>query len=184
VNPAAKAVLVPPRPNPGPEPLPQRFMTGELILVVLLLVVGTLSLLGRLRLRDRRRVPGAVRRTPQETFDSRRDQMTAWSAAVREALAVRFGASFIARTTEEIASDTILAETLGPEPWARLVLFLSEADRAKFDDREGRQPPLPCESLNWLAEFLVTPKEQPAGTVGPMLQRNRSPCHAAVNRRD
>ena len=43
-----------------------------------------------------------------------------------------------------------------------LVRFLSDADRAKFDDREGLQPPLPGSAPEWLARF-VSSSEPAAG---------------------
>jgi hypothetical protein len=88
--------------------------------------------------------------------------MAAWSIAVREALVARFGASWRARTTEEIAADATLAEALGPEPTARLVEFLSDADRAKFDDRDGLQPPVPDDLPDWLIAFVAPTSNVPA----------------------
>lgn len=82
--------------------------------------------------------------------------MAAYSAAVRSALAARFGAQWNARTTEEIADDATLAEAIGPERSAQLVEFLSLADRAKFDDREGVQSPLPDAAPEWLAGFVAS----------------------------
>jgi hypothetical protein len=85
--------------------------------------------------------------------------MAAWSTLVRNALAARFGGRWHARTTEEIAAEPDLAETLGTARAAELVRFLVQADLAKFDDRDGHQPPLPdLESApEWLAELLAWP---------------------------
>jgi hypothetical protein len=84
--------------------------------------------------------------------------MAAWSDAVRAALTARLGVHWQARTTEEIASDTLLAETFGPEAAVDLVRFLGLADCAKFDDREGLQPPHPLSEVAapWLVEFVAS----------------------------
>lgn len=60
--------------------------------------------------------------------------MIAWSVALRESLAGRFGPSWRAKTTEEIATDPRLSEALGDERTGRLLSFLAAADRAKFAD--------------------------------------------------
>lgn len=157
MNPTGKAVLVPPRPNLGPEPMPGRPATAWLFLIVLLVAGGAVALLKILRSRGR---PRAARALPLEAtagpFASRRDQMIAWSAAAREALAARSGPQWRARTTEEIAAETSLAGTLGDDLAAQLVGFLTEADRAKFDDRDGLQPPLPGDLPGWLAAFVAS----------------------------
>ncbi|MEA2630516.1 MAG: hypothetical protein QOE66_735 [Chloroflexota bacterium] len=166
MNPAGEAVLVPPRPNPGPEPMPQRPSSEGLVLVVLLIAAGALNLIGLVhsfrKHRRRNRLRVESHGIPDGPFVARRDQMAAWSAAVRAALTARFGAYWSARTTEEIAADRSLAEALGPETAELLVRFLSDADRAKFDDREGLQPPLPGSAPEWLARF-VSSSEPAAG---------------------
>src|SRR5262249_29502606 len=93
---------------------------------------------------------------PDGPFATRRDQMDAWSTATRAALAARFGAAWQARTTEEIAADPGLSATLHVETIAGLVAFLGDADRAKFDDRQGLQPPSPSPAPDWLARFLAS----------------------------
>lgn len=62
--------------------------------------------------------------------------MIAWSGAVRDALSVRFGNVWLAKTTEEIAADPGLLLAIGAERLEWLVEFLREADRAKFSDTE------------------------------------------------
>ena len=49
-------------------------------------------------------------------------------------MAGTFGSAWLAKTTEELADETILIATIGPEHAAHLVAFLAEADRAKFAD--------------------------------------------------
>ncbi len=57
------------------------------------------------------------------------------AGAARRALAARFGASWLAKTTEEIAAGTDLIEVFGFETTDRLLDLLREADRAKFSTR-------------------------------------------------
>jgi hypothetical protein len=145
-NSAAKAVLVPPRPNLGPEPLPRSLSITALVLAGLLVAAVAATVLARLvrfRRQRRDRRDTAPFEAPAGPFDSRGEQMAAWSLAIRAALAARFGGHWHARTTEEIAADPIVAERLGPELATALVRFLAVADLAKFDDRDGLQPPLP-----------------------------------------
>ncbi len=169
LNSAAKAVLVPPRPNLGPEPLPRSLSITQLVLAGVLLAglaIMVLSGLIRIRRRRRRRFDKPPIAVPAGPFASRREQMAAWSTAIRAALAVRLGGHWNARTTEEIAADQTLLERLGPEPAAELVRFLALADLAKFDDREGLQPPLPDPDLapGWLAALVASalPSSVPA----------------------
>jgi hypothetical protein len=61
-----------------------------------------------------------------------RDQIITWAEAVRGGLVARFGDSWRAKTTEEIALDESLVPALGEEEAGRLVRFLNQADRAKF----------------------------------------------------
>lgn len=162
LNSAAKAVLVPPRPNLGPEPLPPTLSMGELIfagvLVTALVAIVLSGLIRVYRRRRRNRQVSAPLEPPAGPFASRREQMAAWSTALRTALAVRFGGHWQARTTEEIAADPTLADSLGPEPAAELVRFLVLADLAKFDDRDGLQPPLPDPDLapGWLIALAAS----------------------------
>jgi hypothetical protein len=163
VNSPGKAVLVPPRPNLGPESLPRELSALGLLAWVSIPVSAVIAsivlmrVIRQARLRERLRLKRAADLvSPADTFATRREQMAAWSASVRAVLAARFGAHWQARTTEEVASDSTLAETLGTEPAVELVRFLARADRAKFDDREGLQPPLSRSEVAspWLVEFV------------------------------
>lgn len=125
-------VLVPPRPNPGPEPL-DRAEPSWPWPVVAGVVVGLVALAvwkGRGRVRSREGRP-AVRSAPGES-STPRARMVGLSAAVREALVVRFDETWRAMTTEEIASNPTVSEVFGAEEAERLVAFLSAADRVKF----------------------------------------------------
>lgn len=132
-----RAVLVPPRPNLGPDPLPQsttQAVTLAASAVALgLLVIGTFWI--RRRINARRRLAVVLVPPPSPTVvepDSSREWMIAWSDSVRETLVHRFGPSWRAKTTQEIALDERLPSVLGAEQTARLLTFLSEADHAKF----------------------------------------------------
>jgi hypothetical protein len=168
INPGARAVLVPPRPNLGPEPLGRSIWGDEAILAGLLVTTvaasGLVAFLRyrRRRLRARPEAAGSV--PPRGPFATRREQMAAWSTLVRTALAARFGGGWHARTTEEIAAEAALVETLGAERAGELVRFLVQADLAKFDDRDGLQPPLPDleAAPEWLAALLASASPAPA----------------------
>jgi hypothetical protein len=146
--------------------LPRALSNEALLVIVSLVVMAALGLLGLRRVVRRRRArQGPARRdAPTGPFGSRREQMAAWSAAVRAALASRFGDHWRARTTEEIAADVDLAEALGGERREELVQFLARADLAKFDDREGLQPPLPDPpgAPLWMVEFVAAAASAPA----------------------
>ena len=165
MNPPSEAVLVPPRPNLGPEPPPGDPTTAAVVLAILLFSALTMTTAGLRLLRARRRRRAARPDSPGPPtgpFATRREQMAAWSAAVRDALAVRQGPQWRARTTEEIAADATLAATLGPALAARLVELLTLADRAKFDDVDGLQPPWPDLATGWLVDFVAGSSTVPA----------------------
>lgn len=126
------AALVPPRPNLGPEPFPEPepvwpWLAGPAVAVGLLLA--------GLRLRRRRRRAGspAVHAPPDAPAPgTSAGGVVAHADAVRAALVARFGATWRAKTTEEIAGDPGPAEAFGTATAERLNLLLREADRAKF----------------------------------------------------
>jgi hypothetical protein len=128
-----------------------------LVFLVLGLISGALLLwfLRRLRKRDRLRAERIEKACLAGVPGSRRDQLIARSRAVRAALAARFGPSWRARTTEEIAADPALAERVGTDQAARLVAFLREADRAKFAGEADLGPPEPPAAFAWLDELLA-----------------------------
>ncbi|WP_422931492.1 hypothetical protein [Singulisphaera sp. PoT] len=157
MNEEPKTVLLPPRPNLGPEPLVLVQSQRELIFAGLFAFVFALFLLiwftRRRRARRRATFPGLVLPSSGGSDDSEREQMIAWSLAVREALATRFGNVWKARTTEEIASDAALLAQFGEERSERLIRFLREADRAKFADASSASP-LAQFDFEGLAEFV------------------------------
>lgn len=116
--------LVPPRPNLGPEPLPGPWPWASVGGAVgIAIVVGLWAWLSLRRRKPIEREADTEARPP--TLLSR-------AADLRATLAERFGPGWIARTTEEVLGDEMLAERLGPERHARLEDLLRAADRAKF----------------------------------------------------
>lgn len=109
------------------------------------------------RRRARRPAPAVRPDLPGEGTESARERMIAWSVAIRESLAVRFGPAWRAKTTEEIAGDPRLAAALGAERTARLLEFLAAADRAKFagSDEAGSAIDVSEAELRELTESVV-----------------------------
>ncbi len=146
----SRAVLVPPRPNLGPEPLtgPESVAGTWLALGLVLGLVALLLGWRRLRVKARRVEPqAALAALLDRTPDSPRERMIAWSEAVREAVVVRFGPAWRAKTTEEMGADSTLLDALGPERTAELVRFLKASDRAKFAARD--EPLADAQSDAW-----------------------------------
>jgi hypothetical protein len=131
----SSAALVPPRPNLGPEPMAETnrpgWVTWVTVAVVLaLLVVAT-------RRRRTRQKPVVADTTSHEATESSdlvspRERLIAQADLIRSVLVARFGESWRAKTTEEIAAMPDLFDALDPESAARLIAFLRESDRAKF----------------------------------------------------
>ncbi len=164
MSPPSRAVLVPPRPNLGPEPLPpSRLSTGPLVLGGLALAfLIAIALVARRRRRPRRSRTTATQAPPRARNgdpSSPRDRMIDWSDAVREALVARFGPAWRAKTTEEIAVEDALVPALGDEQAALLVRFLAAADRLKFaqEGEPAREPA--AHSVEdwepWVAAFVI-----------------------------
>ena len=175
MNPSKTGVLVPPRPNPGPEPWTETrpwsadFPILGWIVAVAIVIIGFGRRLRWLRARSRHpsRTSGSTA-APGGAPPSRRERQIALSRELREALAARFGPAWLSKTTEEIAHETALAEAFGPEVTARLIRFLQEADRAKFADLDAGEPPStlrPDHGEDWVEEFL--------GAEGPHAERSR-----------
>src|SRR5262249_52879285 len=89
-----------------------------------------------------------------ERLSSFEAPMALWSAQIRDALIVRFGPAWGAKTTEEIAAEPALAAALGPEGAEQLVRFLHEADRARFAGTEAAAAHGP-EWAAWVAAFVA-----------------------------
>lgn len=133
MNPAAKTIYIPPRPNLGPDPLAES--SPWLGIALVLSLVASTFLVWRLRRRQPTRPTKQDRPSvPADGADSPRERMIAWSLSLRASMAVTFGPTWLAKTTEEIADDPALSDAIGPEHAAQLLAFLAEADRTKFAD--------------------------------------------------
>jgi hypothetical protein len=88
---------------------------------------------------------------------SPRERLIARADSVRNALIARFGESWQAKTTEEIAIELETLAAFDAETIVSLVALLRESDLAKF----SRQIDIPAEQTiqgwdNWVAGFLET----------------------------
>lgn len=126
--------LVPPRPNLGPEPWPEPAATPWL--AIAMSAAAIVALLAAWAWRRRKAPRG--RQTPSTPGASAaadpgpRGRLVSLSESVRDALTTRFGQSFRARTTEELAVDDRLVELLGEDGFRDLMQFLDRVDRVKF----------------------------------------------------
>jgi hypothetical protein len=124
--------LVPPQPNLGPEPWPSGPPVTTIVLATAAFVVF-LAGLRWWRLGRRRRPSPAGAGLPVGTAEcTPRDQIIALSAELRQALALRLGPVWRAKTTEEVAIDQELESLLGREHLEELSRFLDRVDRLKF----------------------------------------------------
>lgn len=143
--------LVPPRPNLGPEPwaAPRALDPLWLLMIIPLsaAVIGVCSWLFR---RGFSR-PGPEIANSGAPDTTPRGRLVALSISTKNALAVRFGATWRAKTTEELADEPILVELLGPEPLADLIKFLDRIDRLKFAPERSNhiRQPLENELADW-----------------------------------
>ncbi|SIO14369.1 hypothetical protein SAMN05444166_2681 [Singulisphaera sp. GP187] len=157
MNPEAKTVYTPPRPNLGPDPLAESPPWFE-IAVVLAFAFLVSAFLVRRRRRRKRATPATNPPpiVPVEGADSPRERMIAWSRSIRESMAETFGASWLAKTTEELANDPSLINAIGPEHAAQLLTFLADADRTKFADAlELPASPLADSELRELIDIIA-----------------------------
>jgi hypothetical protein len=148
-----------PRPNLGPEPLPATPSSApRLILVSLAIAWVFVSALRIWRPRGQTTtIPAAsVIRTPNEL----RSPMATWAEAVRERLVARYGPSWAAKTTEELASRPELAEQFTPEQASQIIAFLQAADRVKFA-HDGEEPAQRETWEGWVSEFLASADAEP-----------------------
>ncbi|QEH38234.1 hypothetical protein OJF2_68320 [Aquisphaera giovannonii] len=177
-EPAAKT-LVPPRPNPGPEPLVEPAIgLPQVAAVALGLLV--LAILGTwlLRRRDRARGGPSPAGAADAFDDSPSGRVAVLALRARQSLASRFGPQLHARTTEEIALDDRLREALGPDRMGPLLLLLEAADRCKFAPARSPDDDATLEEhlLGWtsLAESLHNGQVKAAARSSDPPPRHRS----------
>jgi hypothetical protein len=160
-------VLVPPRPNLGPEPWtepqglarsPFSIAAGLGTLVVVLLVTW---LLRRRRLRHARQAPRTSTLEPSD--DSPHGRIVRLAADVRQVLSAQLGPTMRARTTEELAADPLVQERLGAEQFELLIQLLSRADLWKFapPSENGHSDSLATEIPAWEALVATLGRRQP-----------------------
>ncbi len=152
--------LVPPRPNLGPEPWPETSPFQMVWMVVagaaLLVVAWFLWRIVRRRLARSLEKPAAA----DALDDTPRGRLVALSGSAKSALAARFGSTWRAKTTEELAVEPALAELLGPEMFRELIEFLDRTDRLKF------APERPARSGLTLEEELAAWDPRIASLIG------------------
>ena len=158
--------IVPPRPNPGPEPWSEP--PGRIgVLAPWLAAVALLVVLAWWRLARRRRARAgapaeAAGEVAAEAVRSPRLRLIAASESVRLALIAAQGAGWGSKTTEEIAADPELAARLGADRASGLVGFLRLADRAKFAGEEPAEGETDA-ALAWAASFAEGLAAEAAG---------------------
>lgn len=130
VEPPRHAALVPPRPNPGPEPWRDEF-PGWIVLIPVVIGVG-LILAWRWR---RRRAASDLSGPSIPLDDSPETRLLTLCERLRALLSSWLGPGLHARTTEEIVSDPRVVELLGDDR-ERLAAILGAGDRLKFARRE------------------------------------------------
>jgi len=132
-------MLVPPRPNLGPEPWSEVPPSWQLPLAMGLaaatLLLAAFWLLIRRRARRRQEIPSRIQ--PAIADDSPSAQLLNLAGQVRETLATRFGPSIRARTTEELSADPAVKEALGDDHFESLIRLLATADQWKFASPPG-----------------------------------------------
>ncbi len=143
--------IAPPRPNLGPDALPDP--PGWPWLVVALALAAALAFMV-VRLRRRHKARARAGPAPVEAagpVEAPTDGPPALPDRVREALVRAFGPSWRARTTEEVAASSALVDRFGDEVAGRVVAYLRAADRAKFS-ADGAGPPEDLEG--WASLFV------------------------------
>ncbi len=156
-------VLVPPRPNLGPEPWSEERMSPWPLLAVGLVLAALLAGLIWLIRRRRRKRRAVSSPQPVTSLDTPDAQLLSLAVQARETLATRFGPSLRARTTEEISSDAVVKEALGNDHFASLIRLLSTADHWKFASppENGRTESLLEELPQWSAWQGTLPSRPP-----------------------
>jgi hypothetical protein len=175
--------LIPPQPNLGPEPWPKsppfdpfRLVLAIPVTAVVLWAIWRFSRRGLARSRP-------DRATHEEPDVTPRGRLVALSSSTKNALAARFGASWRAKTTEELAAEPVLADILGPEPLRDLIAFLDRIDRLKFATERSNsiRQPLENELADWNPRIagVIAKIEARANGRHEKLSRRSSPVPAA-----
>jgi hypothetical protein len=148
--------LIPPHPNLGPELLQDSSRFDAWSIATALAIVALLSwVIWRFRTRRKQSnaeaIPGHL--APPDTPAAAVD---AFAQSVRTRIITRFGETWRARTTEQIAGDPGIAEALGPDEFAKLVTFLREVDVLKYSGHDDTNPEaILARWSDWAAHFVA-----------------------------
>ena len=130
----SSVVFVPPRPNPGPEAFEDRGIGVFWLLAGCLIALGSALAIYVVRVRFRKR--RASLQTPGQAGLSATTTPAADLASlvreVRGRLAEHCGEGIRAKTTEELAADITIMESLGLEGTSNLIGFLRATDVMRF----------------------------------------------------
>jgi hypothetical protein len=163
LNQETARVLVPPRPNLGPEPWSEeRLSIWPLLGVGLVLAALLAGAIWLIRRRRKRRLAVSPPQ-PVTSLDTPDAQLLSLAVQARETLATRFGPSLRARTTEEISNDAVVKKALGDDHFASLIRLLATADHWKFASppENGQTTSLLEELPHWSAWQGSLPSRPP-----------------------
>jgi hypothetical protein len=173
VNVTAPRGLVPPRPNLGPEPWSETpSMQSAYVALALLAILAGAALYGVWRHRRIARVKTQKLPLLDRPDATPRERLIGLAGSLREALTDRFGASYRARTIEELAADRELTELLGGELFEQLNHFLDQIDRLKFAPvrTPHHQHVLEQELVDWeprVKNLMTRIRAKPSGKSDP-----------------
>lgn len=146
---AKTVVLIPPRPNLGPEPYDAAAPVWPWVVAIGAAIV-TVGVIRWMQAPSQLAKPARNVEAELASSVAPEVRMARLSAAVRQCLAARFDESWLAKTTEEIEAVVIL----GDEDVPRLIAFLHAADLVKFARREGQGDDLEA-WLAWASSFVA-----------------------------
>ncbi len=179
MNPTVPGRLVPPRPNLGPEPWSETPPSWTAYFgLALLFVLSCAALYSVRRHRRNARGKGEKRQVFERPDATPRERLIGLSGSLRVALTDRFGASYRARTIEELAADGQVGELLGGEPFDQLIRFLDQIDQLKFAPvrTPAYQETLQAELAEWepqVKNLILQIRARPAGKSAPKRIRHR-----------
>jgi len=153
-------------------------MRAAYVAVVLLVILSSAALYGAWRHRRIARGKGEKRPLLERPDATPRERLIGLSGSLREALTDRFGASYRARTTEELSADGQLGELLGGELFEQLIHFLDEIDQLKFAPvrTPHHQHALEQELVEWeprVKNLMTQIRDKPSGEANPKRIRRR-----------
>jgi hypothetical protein len=151
-----------PRPNLGPEQWPESGLGWAIWLIAPL--AAAIMFAAAARLWSRRRPANRRPATPIEPSPETAS-LPAAARRTREALIERFGTSWGAMTTEEVAAQPPMLEALGPERTRRVLRLLSAADRFRFSAEANGDDQGEEDWARWAEEFVAALLAQQTSTI-------------------